>query len=78
MDGSTIGEWSDQEFNVFDGDALVGRILRSQVASSDSPWLWTIVGSPSDNACNRGYSKNLETALSEMTSQWETGSPAAA
>lgn len=78
MDGSTSGEWSDQEFNVFDGGVLVGRILRSQSASSDRPWLWTITGWPSGDADSRGYAKNLETALSELTSQWESAGPAAA
>jgi hypothetical protein len=71
MISSTSGEWSDQEFDVFDGDVLVGRILRSHIASSDRPWLWTITGRSSDNVEDRGYARNLEGAMSELTARWE-------
>jgi hypothetical protein len=75
MKSPTSGEWSDQEFDVFDGDALVGHILRSQAASSDRPWLWTIAGRTPDAADNRGYAKSLEAAMSELTLRWETAGP---
>jgi hypothetical protein len=71
MNTSTIGEWSDQEFDVFDDDAVVGRILRSQIAFSDRPWLWIITGRSSGDVESRGYAKDLDGARSELTARWE-------
>jgi len=76
MNSPTSGEWSDQEFDVFDEDALVGRILRSHAASSDRPWLWMIIGRSPDGVENRGYATSLEVAMSELTSRWEAPDPA--
>lgn len=72
MKSPTSGEWSDQEFDVFDGDAVIGRILRSQSASADRPWLWTLTGHPAGEADNSGYARTLEAAMSALTSQWES------
>jgi hypothetical protein len=71
MNTSTTGEWSDQEFDVFDDDAVVGRILRSHIAFSDRPWLWIITGRSSGDAERRGYAKDLDSARSELTARWE-------
>ena len=71
MSTSTSGEWSDQEFDVFDDDAVVGRILRSHIAFSDRPWLWIINGRSPNDFEKRGYAKNLEGARSELTARWE-------
>jgi hypothetical protein len=71
MNTSTIGEWSDQEFDVFDDDAVVGRILRSQITFSDRPWLWIITGRSSGDVESRGYAKDLDGARSELTARWE-------
>ena len=72
MKSSTSGEWSDQEFDVFDNDTLVGHILRSHSASADRPWLWTITSRHSGSAESRGFAKSLESAMSALTSQWES------
>lgn len=77
MNSPTSGEWSDQEFDVFDGDTLVGHILRSQAASVDRAWLWTITRRPPVGAGERGYAKSLDAAMSELSSQWETSGPTA-
>ena len=76
MNSPTSGEWSDQEFDVFDGDALVGHILRSHSASSDRPWLWTITGRLPGSADDRGYAESLEAAMSGLASQWKAAGAA--
>ncbi len=76
MNSATSGEWSDQEFNVFEDNVLVGRILRSHSAPSERPWLWTITCHPPGATDNRGYAGSLEAAMSELTSQWEIADPA--
>lgn len=72
MNSPTSGEWSDQEFDVFEGNTLVGHILRSPSASSDCPWLWTITGRSPAGADNRGYAKSLDAATFDLRSQWES------
>jgi len=76
MTSATDGEWSDEEFDVFDDETLVGRILRSHAASPDRPWLWTINDRFPGGARNRGYAESLETALARLSSQWDTAGSA--
>ena len=71
MNTSTSGEWSDQEFDVFDDDLFIGRILRSQITFSDRPWLWIINGRSPNDVEKQGYAKTLEGARSDLTARWE-------
>jgi hypothetical protein len=75
MTSDTSGEWSDEEFDVFNDGALVGRILRSPAASSDRPWLCTINRQLSGGPRGRGYAEDLEAAMAELSSQWEATGP---
>lgn len=36
------GPWDDEDFDVFAGDRLIGRIMRTQQAPAAHPWFWTI------------------------------------
>ena len=36
------GQWSDDDYDVFDGDRLIGRILLVPQAPGGQPWFWTI------------------------------------
>lgn len=76
MTSATTGEWSDQEFDVFDDDVFVGRILRSQAAPFERPWLWTINSRLPTGTSARGYAGSLETAVAEVRSRWEASSMA--
>jgi hypothetical protein len=78
MTSATSGEWSDEEFDVFEDNTLVGRILRSHAASPDHPWLWMIDDRLSGGAGNRGYAESLETAMAGLSSQWEAAGAAGA
>jgi hypothetical protein len=72
---ATSGEWSDEEFDVFNDDAIVGRILRSPAASADRPWRWTINEQLCGGAHNRGDGESLEAAMAGLSSQWEAFGP---
>lgn len=76
MTSDTSGEWSDREFDVFDQDLLIGRILRSQLASLDRPWLWAVTVPHPSGADVRGHAENLEAAMAEVKLQYEATSPA--
>jgi hypothetical protein len=71
MTSDTSGEWSDEEFDVLNDGALVGRILRSPAASSDRPWRWTINKQLCGGARNRGDGESLEVAMAGLSLRWE-------
>ncbi len=35
-------QWSDDDYDVFDGEQHIGRILLTHAANKDTPWFWTI------------------------------------
>ncbi len=36
------GEWSEDDYDVFDGDQHTGRIMLHPQAPEGAPWFWTI------------------------------------
>jgi hypothetical protein len=36
------GPWSDDDYDVFDGERHVGRIMWTHAASKETPWFWSL------------------------------------
>ena len=49
------GEWSADDYDVFDGKAQVGRITLTSQAPPGTPWFWVITARDPDSTQNRGY-----------------------
>src|SRR4029078_4083862 len=48
------GEWSADDYDVFDGNQHVGRIVLATQAPQGMPWSWTLTARP-DSAPKRGF-----------------------
>jgi hypothetical protein len=58
------GQWSEDDYDVFDGEQHVGRIMWTHAANRDRPWFWTarVPQYPHD----RGYSASREAAMADF------------
>jgi hypothetical protein len=66
-----LGPWSDDDFDVFDGEQRIGHILRSP-AQTDRPWIWNITWRNEPTARDRGTAPSLGAALAELKIRWDS------
>src|ERR1035437_9911196 len=55
------GPWSDDNYDLFDGEQHVGRIMWTH-AARDTPWFWTITARMPQYPHDRGYAASREQA----------------
>ena len=63
------GEWSSDDYDVFEGKQLVGRITLTPQAPEGRPWFWMITARP-ESSQNQGYAVSREQAMLEFKARW--------
>jgi hypothetical protein len=68
------GEWNDDDFDVLEDGAVVGRIFKANAAPVGSPWLWTLAfGRHEDRTPRHGYAATREAAMAAFAKSWRQG-----
>ena len=61
----------DDDFDVRDGERVIGRIVRHPQAPKEAPWFWAITAeSRKSSLADRGYASSGEDAVMQFKAQW--------
>ena len=65
------GNWSDDDYDVQDGNAkVVGRIFRATAAPPGRSWFWTITVRQPQHPTVRGYTATRDEAMAAFKRAW--------
>ena len=65
------GQRSNNDFDVFDGDRLVGRIFWNSDSSPRRSWSWSILLRNRPRMRDHGYAATREIALEKFKARWD-------
>jgi len=64
------GQWSDDDYDVFDGEQHIGRIMWTHAGPADRRWFWSITARVPQSAYDRGYAASREQAMADFKAAW--------
>ncbi|MGA7664990.1 MAG: hypothetical protein WBW13_09110 [Pseudolabrys sp.] len=63
--------WSRDDYDVCDGNRVIGRIMLHPQAPKDQPWFWTITAREAKpSVYNKGYAASREQAMADFKARW--------
>jgi len=65
------GQWLADDYDVFECDHHIGRIMWTHTASRETPWFWSITVRVSQQPTDRGYAATREAAMADFKAAWE-------
>jgi hypothetical protein len=65
------GEWGEDDYDVLEDSAVVGRIFKVHAAPVGTPWMWTLAfGHHEDRTPTHGNAATREDAMAAFAKSW--------